>query len=169
MHSNSNRRRATLWTIALTTLAGLALQTACLGTARCDALRTELLHKRDGWTGCDPAGGDDQCVLVAGDGTDCTGVFRCSFAVNRVFRSDAEHAVIDNASDAPVCEAVCSNPRCGQDSAPRCDATTHRCVVDVSTNNTPIPVNDAAPPPDDTNNNPTPVDAGSDHDAHGVL
>jgi hypothetical protein len=144
-----NRRRAILPLTALTCLVGLLLQSACLGTGRCDTLRNDLLHKRDLWAACDPSGGDDQCVVVSGDEADCTGVLRCAFAVNRANRGIAEDAVITNASDWPVCSAVCSSPTCGDSPIPKCDATLKRCVVDVDLDGGqvgPIEEPDASPP-----------------------
>lgn len=128
---HSKLRRAILPLTALTCLVGLLLQSACLGTGRCDSLRTDLLHRRDTWAACDPSGGDDQCVVVSGDESDCTGVLKCAFAVNAANRGIAEDAVITNASDSPVCQAVCSTPTCGDNPVPVCDPVLKRCVVKV--------------------------------------
>jgi len=147
-----NRRRAILPLTALACLVGSLLQSACLGTGRCDTLRADLLHKRELWASCDPGGGDDQCVMVGGDESDCTGVLHCAFPVNRANRGIAEEAVIQNASESPLCAAVCSTPTCGDTESvkPYCDATLRRCVIDATydggSNAPPIEEPDATPP-----------------------
>jgi len=115
----------------VTSLVGLVLQVSCLGTGKCDTLRSDLLKRRDAWGACDPSEGDDVCVVVAGDSNDCTGVLVCNFAVHKTQRTNAEHAVIQNASDWPVCSGVCSSPSCSEGTKGRCDATLKRCVIDI--------------------------------------
>ena len=110
--------------------SGAMMSGGCLGTGQCDALRVKLLDQRNTWAACDPSQGDEACAVAGGDETDCTGVFRCAFAVNVTHRSDAEKAVIANASQAVECAAVCSSPACSQSTVARCDATLKRCVID---------------------------------------
>jgi hypothetical protein len=134
-------------------LAGIALHVVgCLGTGPCDSLRARLLDERDSWSVCDPSQGDDQCAIVTGDGTDCTGVFRCDFPVNRGALALAERAVVAVASQSPECAAVCSGLTCPADAPPRCDPLTRHCVMDAFSEGGAPPPNglDAALPPIET-------------------
>jgi hypothetical protein len=157
----ANRRRTIAPSLALlacvTLVAATELQqTGCIGTQACQSLRNTLLAERDKWSECDPAQGDKQCVIIAGDGSDCTGVFRCDFAVNGNYLEVAQTAVLDNANEEAVCSDFCAAPTCSADTEPVCDPTFHRCMLRYFV---PIP---SAPPDAGAPPVPTPPDAAAD-------
>jgi hypothetical protein len=101
----------------------------CIGPQTCENLRTELRVQRQSWDGCDPNKGDEQCAIVGGDSSDCTGVFQCSFAVNKNNLTAAQNAVVDNSIRQGACADFCPSPICPGGTVAICDHSINRCVI----------------------------------------
>ncbi len=110
--------------------AGVGLHVGgCLAPQQCETLRADLRAQLDSWRGCDPTKGDDQCAIVGGDPSDCTGVLSCDFAVNVSNLRAAQDAVVDNSVHREICGDFCSMPTCAADSLPICDPALRQCVI----------------------------------------
>src|SRR5689334_2909904 len=80
----------------------------CIGPAQCEAERDKLIAQKRVWAACNPANGDDDCIILGGQESDCTGVLKCDFAVSRTKRAEAERVALSLATEQIVCEDVCS-------------------------------------------------------------
>jgi hypothetical protein len=69
-----------------------------------------------------------QCIFVAGNPKDCTGVLTCEFAVNRKFRPDAELTVASIGEQSQGCY-LCAVPNCITAGDPYCEPVTRECIV----------------------------------------
>jgi hypothetical protein len=115
-----------------TTRPGLFIATAFValtGTqcnkANCEDLRDELYFQKLEWETCKT---DSDCILVGGNGKDCTGVFTCHVALNRENRLEAERRIISLPEETADCMA-CTSPNCPEGNIPFCERKSKKCII----------------------------------------
>lgn len=110
-------------------LVAVAALSRCSGRSNCDSMRENAERVKDDLRGCDPASPDPSpCVVVAGVGSDCTGVFACAFAVARARAAEAEERALGLASDTADCH-LCAQPDCLEPQGAYCDPYLRRCEL----------------------------------------
>jgi hypothetical protein len=97
----------------------------CGDRAKCDRLRDETYQKRRTWAQCMR---DTDCFPMPGNPKDCTGVLSCPFAVNRIYREDAERLMLSIGEDSVDCH-TCATPNCNTAEFPICEEVSHQCLV----------------------------------------
>jgi hypothetical protein len=130
------------WTtplVVILVLASFALAD-CADGANCEVLRQNLYDQRKAWAACEV---DADCIVLPGNGRDCTGVLACPFAVNRASRDDAELRMLGIGSESLKCH-LCATPNCADGVTASCDRLSHRCLIDTQGFH---PGSDAALPP----------------------
>lgn len=112
--------------LAVLFLAGMTFSSlqAC-DNARCEELRDELFQLKLSWQECDTS---DDCIVVAGNKGDCTGVFSCDFGVNKAYRVRAERRILSLPQESVDCH-TCSSPSCVRSNIAVCEARSHLCTV----------------------------------------
>lgn len=93
--------------------------------SRCERLRDELHAQKISWGECETS---SDCIKVFGSEKDCTGIFSCDFAVNRVYRLDAERRVASLPEESVDC-IECQSPNCVQGDIAWCEPVTRQCIV----------------------------------------
>jgi hypothetical protein len=109
--------------IVLLALTALAL-VDCGDKARCNTVRDETYQKRVTWARCDA---DADCIVLAGNQSDCTGVLACPFAIHRSHREEAERLLLTIGEDSVDCH-ICAVPTC-TGGATTCEQSSHQCVM----------------------------------------
>jgi len=119
----SSRRSLAL---SLLVLCGLAasFSTSC-NTQHCEDLRDELTALKQKWQACQT---DFDCILVGGNVKDCTGIFSCNTAVNKMHREDAERRIASLPEETVDC-MVCKSPNCISGMITLCEQVTKTCIV----------------------------------------
>jgi hypothetical protein len=93
--------------------------------SRCEKKRDELSALKDKWGPCDTS---FDCIKVFGNDKDCTGILSCDFAVNRVYRQEAERRVASLPEETVDC-IECQPPNCVSGDLAYCEPVTQRCIV----------------------------------------
>jgi hypothetical protein len=137
----SSRRSIALSFSVLCAVAA-SFATSC-NVAHCEDLRDELSAAKQGWQKCEV---DSDCTIVGGNTKDCTGIFSCNTAVNRVHREEAERRIASLPEETVDCVS-CKGPNCISGIIPLCDQATKTCII----------VTEIIEPPPDTTDMP---DAG---------
>jgi hypothetical protein len=99
---------------------------ACGESGACEQLRQTEYANLSAWQNCDPEAVPSQCLPIAGNAKDCTGVLACDFAVNATHRADAEWAVLVSGQQSQGCY-LCATPNCVGGNIAYCEPTSHRC------------------------------------------
>jgi len=136
MKSMKSKRIAgsALWLVGVAALLSVPAAStsieACGESGACSQLRQTTYGDKLAWGACDPALPDpnDQCIFVAGNPKDCTGILTCEFAVNRNFREVAELAVASIGEQSQGCY-LCAVPNCITAGDPYCDPVSRECLV----------------------------------------
>jgi hypothetical protein len=117
-------------TLALfSTSAGTgAVLTACGESSGCTQLRTDTYALLEQWGQCDPDIPLGDCIIEPGNPKDCTGVLACPFAINPLYRSDAEQRMLTMGQQSQGCY-LCAIPNCPQGDLAWCEPVSHRCMV----------------------------------------
>lgn len=111
-------------------LMGLViLGTTQCNVGRCEELRDKLNGLKADWQRCQK---DDDCIVVGGSSKDCSGILSCNFAVNRIYRSEAERVVASLPETTVDC-IECSSPNCIGGETAQCDRVTWRCSTAIVT------------------------------------
>src|SRR6266542_2520588 len=97
----------------------------CADKSNCDALRQSLYEAKKQWAACDL---DSDCLVMAGNSRDCTGLLACPFGVNRGNREAAERATLTVGEDSVDCH-LCATPNCAEGSVAICETLTHQCIL----------------------------------------
>lgn len=93
--------------------------------ADCEKLRDDLYTDRLKWEGCDQ---DEDCELVGGNTSDCTGIFSCNLGVNSRYVKDAVRRIASLPEESVDCHK-CGSPNCPEGNIVVCDPAYHRCIV----------------------------------------
>jgi hypothetical protein len=103
---------------------------ACGESGACSQLRQDTFADKQTWGACDPTlpSPNDQCIFVAGNSKDCTGILNCEFAVNRKYRQAAELAVASIGVQSQGCY-TCTVPNCITAGLPFCEPVSRECIV----------------------------------------
>ena len=105
---------------------------ACGESGTCKNLRDQTYANKRVWDQCDPGAPEPllstQCSIVGGNAKDCTGVLSCTFAVNGLYRDQAEQAVARIGEQSQGCY-LCATPDCVQGQIAVCEPISHRCIV----------------------------------------
>jgi hypothetical protein len=103
---------------------------ACGESGACTQLRQQTFANLQTWAACDPSlpNPNSQCIFVAGNPKDCTGILTCEFAVNLKFREVAELTVATMGEQSQGCY-LCAVPSCITASDPYCEPVSRECIV----------------------------------------
>jgi hypothetical protein len=104
--------------------------TGCGEGSSCTQLRSTTYANLVTWQDCSPLD-PEPCIKVSGNSKDCTGVLTCDFAVNPLYRSQAEQAVLTIGQQSQTC-FLCAVPNCVAGDLPICDPVSRRCMVVTS-------------------------------------
>ena len=118
--SLSKRTQGTLALIAL-----ICLTLVQCNRQNCEDLRNELSQQKAEWAKCTRS---EECIIVGGSESDCTGILACNFAVHRQHRLTAERVVASLPEDSVDC-LVCGIPNCERGTVPYCEPISGRCMV----------------------------------------
>ena len=140
--------------VLLTIPAASTTIEACGESGACEQLRQTEFADLTAWQNCDPDVFPSQCLQIAGNPKDCTGVLACSFAVNATHRADAEWAVLVSGQQSQGCY-LCATPSCLGGDLAYCEPTSHRCdlaavILDGGVITGPPEDSGAAPPAHDS-------------------
>src|SRR5579859_2616155 len=93
-------KRLALWLVAVgaplaaTATVGSTLTVAACGdSSQCDKVRDQTFAQKQIWEVCEP-NALDPCIKAFGNVKDCSGVLSCDFAINPMYRQEAEQAVL---------------------------------------------------------------------------
>jgi hypothetical protein len=98
---------------------------ASCNTQHCERLRDELFAQKLKWQACES---NVDCIIVAGNNKDCTGVLSCQIAVNREYRPEAERRIASLPEETVDC-MECQSPGCVDGDIPFCEPTTKQCII----------------------------------------
>lgn len=150
--------------VLLTIPAASTTIEACGESGACEQLRQTEYANLSTWQDCDPDAVPTQCLQIAGNPKDCTGVLACDFAVNAAHRADAEWAVLVSGQQSQGCY-LCAVPNCIGGDLAYCEPISHRCDLAAAFVDggviTGTPEDSGRPAPVDTGS-PTPLDAASE-------
>jgi hypothetical protein len=159
--------RALLWlaggALLLSIPAAATTIEACGESGACTQLRQTEYQNLVAWQECDPSAPPfTQCLQIAGNPKDCTGVLSCNFAVNANHRADAEQAVLTAGQQSQGC-FLCAVPNCLGGDLTYCEPHSHRCelaqeVLDGGA----VIQGSSPPPPEDSGATMTFFDAASE-------
>jgi len=107
--------------------ASATVTTACGDSDGCKATRDSTYASLTTWEECDPKQ-PDPCIVEPGNPKDCTGVLACTFAINPIYRSEAEEAVLAMGEQSRGCYQ-CATPACGNGATAYCEPVSHRCML----------------------------------------
>jgi hypothetical protein len=113
--------------LAIGAFGTTASLSACGDSASCTRLRNDTNATKQIWGACDPDA-IEPCIKVFGNVKDCTGVLSCDFAVNPVYREQAEQAVQTIAGESQGCYQ-CATPNCVEGDYVWCEPITRQCLV----------------------------------------
>ncbi|MGO8992735.1 MAG: hypothetical protein ACLQVI_05370 [Polyangiaceae bacterium] len=130
--------------VLLTIPAASSSIEACGESGACSQLRTNTFADLQTWSACDPSLPDSQCIFVAGNPKDCTGILSCEFAVNVKYRETAELAVATIGEQSQGCY-LCAIPDCISPGLAICEPVSRECIAvtaveDAGTVTVPVPV-----------------------------
>jgi hypothetical protein len=111
---------------------GMLIATALVGLAgiqcnkaNCEDIRDELYLDKLEWASCKS---DEQCIIIGGNGKDCSGVMTCDFAINGSWRQEAERRVLSLPEDTADC-MLCAAPNCPEGDTAVCDKVDKQCRI----------------------------------------
>jgi hypothetical protein len=105
--------------------AFVALTGTQCNKANCEDLRDELYYLKLDWQSCED---DSQCILIGGNGKDCTGVLSCNLAINKKRRQEAERRIISLPEETVDC-MQCASPNCAEGNITICEPTSKKCII----------------------------------------
>jgi hypothetical protein len=112
--------------VALSSTAATTMS-ACGESGGCSIQRQTEYASLEAWQSCDPLGPAGQCIIIAGNPKDCTGVLSCNFAVNARSRADAEQGVLTSGQQSVGCY-LCATPSCIAVQMAVCEPVSRRCI-----------------------------------------
>lgn len=117
-------RRSIVSSLLVLCAVAASFTTSC-NVAHCETLRDELSADKEEWQKCEA---DADCTIVGGNIKDCTGIFTCNTAVNRVHRDEAERRIASLPEETVDC-VTCKGPNCITGDIPLCDQVTKTCMI----------------------------------------
>lgn len=103
----------------------LALPLLRCDVSHCEKMRDDLTALKEKWGECETS---LDCIKVFGNDKDCTGILSCDFAVNRMYRQEAERRVASLPEETVDC-IECQPPNCVSGELSYCEPVTRRCIV----------------------------------------
>jgi hypothetical protein len=113
--------------LVLFTQVGVAASTGCGDSGGCMSVRDSTYALLETWEACDPQK-VDACIIEPGNPKDCTGVLTCEFAVNPLYRSQAEQTMLIMGEESRGC-GLCAVPNCLTGTAAYCEPASRRCLI----------------------------------------
>ena len=170
MKSKNTVGKSALWLLGVGMLLSIPAAStsieACGESGACSQLRQTTYADKLAWGACDPTlpNPNAQCIFVAGNPKDCTGVLTCEFAVNAKYRELAEMAVESIGEQSQGCY-LCAVPNCITAGDPYCEPVSRECLVvsGFTASGAPIGITEdsgSTAPPDDSAAGPADGGAG---------
>ena len=138
--------------LPLVFVLGLPL-TQC-NVENCEKKRDELTVLKRKWQQCTD---NSQCMIVGGNGADCSGILACNVAINRIYRDEAERRIQSLPEETADC-IRCTPSNCPEGDIAICDTISRECEIVTALLDAGGAKLDFTPP--DTNPPPPPPDLG---------
>jgi hypothetical protein len=113
--------------LVLFTQAGVTATTGCGDSGGCISVRDSTYASLETWETCDPEK-VDTCIIEPGNPKDCTGVLTCEFAINPLYRAQAEQQMLIMGEQSRGC-GLCAVPNCLSGTVAYCEPVSHKCLI----------------------------------------